>query len=302
MKLFKQPWFIILVLVASIYSYQYYKSPKKFSISSNTASATTNTDEDALPQAVSVKTSSSFTTSQFNSFELATYRNMKIKFSKSDSEKFIVSLIGEGTDFKNDGKELTDWFKVSIKRKTLQILSPKKNKLKGFSSMKELAKTFNRKNDDTQLTMIIEVPETFKFKKLNIKSVSSDVYGSGLNFDEFEMANVSGDISLAKSTGKKVKIESVSGDSEIEVGDLESAQFSFVSGDATLTATNTTPKVKFESVSGDLDLKLPSDGKIKVNFESMSGDLINDFGLAKDNATAVEFSSLSGDASIKKNK
>lgn len=303
MAIFKKPWFLILLIVAAIYTYQFYNT--RVEISTTQAEAVNPSDdaeENAEKDPISVKISQEFPANRSTHFDLSAYYNMSVKFVKTDGSKVIVSLIGEGTDYKNDGQRLADWFQVSSAGNTLKIKNYESSKFKKFGSMKELAKSITGKESNSNFTMIIEYPENFQFEKLNLELVSSDVYAEELPFKDMKMATVSGDLRLKNSTGKHLEIESVSGDVNAEIKGLEKAEMASVSGDAVLTAEQTSPDVKFESVSGDLKLNIPENSKVDVSFNSMTGDLINDFGNSPDAGKKLNFSSLSGSATIHKIK
>ena len=321
-SLLKQPWFFILLMVASVYTYQYYKSSgddfeltfnpqgmekilgKQIRIGTNQAQATPTTDK-ALGEdektPVTVKVSQEFPAGRSLKFELATYYNMKVEFTKTDSKKVIVSLIGQGSDYMNDGKRLADWFIVSSAGKTLKLKSFEKKEYKNVG-MKDVAKLLKSSNDKSDLTMIVEFPENHKFENIQIENVISDVFATEVSFKNFAVATVSGDVRLKDSKGQNIKIESVSGSNHVEVSDVKSAEFSSVSGDTVLVSKTTNPTLKYSSVSGDLNLKIPQDSDVDVNFESMTGDLINDFGRSKKSNKTLKFSSLSGSAKIQKIK
>ena len=295
--------------MASVYTYQFYKNPSVIKLSTNKALATSETQDsgkasgDQKKERIKVKVSQSFKASKVKNFELSAYQSMKIKFSKSDGDQIIVSLIGEGSDYKKEGQNLEDWFELSNKGNSLKIKSYEKNSSKKYSSMKDLAKIF-KDTDDSDFTMIIEFPEKHVFEKMKMGVVSSDVFGSQLSFKAFAMSSVSGDLQLKASQGDSIKLEAVSGDGILNITGLKKAEFSSVSGDIQLKALQTNPELKFSSVSGDLTLSLPKDSAIDVEFESMTGDLKNDFGISKKGTSSksLKFSSLSGDATIRKLK
>lgn len=312
MKILKQPWFLILLFVVGVYSWQYYSNPKTLEISSNKAEATTQTaaeadvdmdgSEQELGKApVAVKLSEAFAASKIQNLEISTYQPMKIELSKNDGDQVIVSLIGEGKDYRGDGKSLKDWFQVSSTGNSLRIKSYSKKNYKGFSSLKKLAKTLQR-NEEARLTIVIEFPEKYSFGKISLEGVTHNIYASDVKFNEFKVARVSGNLNLKSSQGKTIKVESVSGSNMVEVTDLMVAEFSSVSGSTTLHSKNTNPKIQFESVSGSLDLKIPENSQVEVNFESMTGELINEFGVSQGATNQIKFSSLSGSATIHKMK
>ncbi len=302
MPILKRPWFLILLIVAGIYTYQFYN---RVEVGTSKAEAISQTDaeEKGAEQApVSVKISQEFPASRSKKIELSSDYNMSVKFVKTDGDKVIVSLLGEGAGYKNDGQRLADWFQVSSSGTTLKLKTWEKKNFKGFSSMKELAKSFDKGDTNTNFTMIVEYPEDFIFQSILMEVVTTDVYAEALPFDEFKMSTVSGDLRLKSSMGKNLKIESVSGDSHIEIAGLQKAEVSTVSGDSVIQSDDTNPAVKFESVSGNLKLRIPEDSQVDVSFNSMTGDLINDFSNSPGATKKLKFSSLSGSATINKLK
>ena len=308
MKLLKQPWFLILVFVVGVYTFQFYNNPKIVEFSSNKASATSKTSEtsdisqdggDTDSKLISVKVTKSFKASKIKNFELATYLSMKIEFSKSDGEDIIISLVGEGDEYKNDGQNFSDWFEVTEKKGTLKLASHSDDNFEGFSSLKNLAKTF-KGDENHNKTFIIEFPESFKFSNIKLEGVSNDIFANQLSFDSLNVARVSGNLVLTDCQGKTLKLETVSGDNNVAMSDLVSAEFATVSGSTQLKSMNTNPRIKFESVSGNLALQIPEDSQVEIDFESMTGDLVNDFGKSQGGTNPIKFSSLSGSAKINK--
>ena len=128
MKLFKQPWFLILLLIVSIYTYQYYSSPSSFSVSVNEAEAvsTTNSDSKTAEEktdTIKVNITQEFPAKTAKNFYLATYQDVEVNFVESDSEKIKVQLEGSGNLYKNNGTALSDWFTVKSKSSKLSIKS-----------------------------------------------------------------------------------------------------------------------------------------------------------------------------------
>lgn len=297
---------VVLLFVGALF-YQFYGASKRVEISSTSAQATAPSQksdgplEEAQPR-VSVKISQEFPAQRSKIFRLSTYLNMKVEFSATEGDKVIVSLIGEGEGYKNDGQRLADWFQVSSSGQTLRLKSFEKKGFKGFDSVKALAKSLQEKDKDREsfsdLTMVVEYPENFEFQKIHLETVTSDIFAKGLHFEDFQMATVSGDLRLQDSFGKNLKVESVSGNSHLQVANLKSVDMGSVSGDVTLETTTESPRLKFASVSGNLKLKIPKDSKVNVSFESMTGELINDFANSRSGGQSLKFSSLSGSAQI----
>ncbi len=302
MKVFRQPWFLILVAVVMVYTYQFYNMDS-IQIGTTQAQATENAEESATKETeiIEVKISENFEPRSVESLSFATYLPMKVKMNSAESKNIIVSLIGEGSHYKNDGEKLSDWFEVSVRSKTLEIKSPEKKEFKGLSTMKELAKKISG-DEDRNLTLIIEFPTDHNFKTLEFNSVSADLYANDLRFKKMNVANVSGDLKVKKSAGEEITVETVSGDSDFEIQTLKKGHFTSVSGDTLLKASLQNPEIDFESVSGDFTLEIPSESQVDVNFNSMTGELVNDFGVSKGKANKIKFSSLSGDAKISKIK
>lgn len=301
MTLFKRPWFLVLIIIAGIYTYQFYN---RVEVGTSSAQATSQTEDveadDKAP--ISVKISQEFAAKGSKNFELSSDFNMSVKFVKTDGAKIIVSLIGEGDGYKNDGQRLADWFNVSSTNQSLKFSSFEKKQYENLSAMKELAKRLKDNDRKVNFTMIIEYPENYKFNAIKLQSVTSDVYAESLAFNKFRMTTVSGNLRLKKSVGRKLKIESVSGDSHVEISGLEKAEVASVSGNAVIQSDQTNPAVQFDSVSGDLKLRIPENSQVDVSFNSMTGDLINDFGNSPSAPHKLKFSSLSGSATIHKLK
>jgi hypothetical protein len=206
MQILKQPWFLILILVGGIYTYQFYN---RVEVTTNTAEAVNQpapeeSSEEPKNRRISVRISQDFPPSRSKNFELSTYLNMKVRFAKSDSDKLIVSFFGEGSEYKNNGERLADWFNVSSANETLKIQSfDKKNfSFNGLSSLKKLVSE-GAADTDSDFTMLIEFPTGFDFNNIKIESVTSDIYGEDLSFKKFEVATVSGDLRLKKGQGRR---------------------------------------------------------------------------------------------------
>lgn len=309
MKIYRQPWFLILVLVSGIYTYQFYNSSKVVKVGTSEAQAvekTASTEEAASPT-IPVKISQAFKAKDSQNFKLSTYQNIKVKLATTDGDRVIVSLLGEGSQYRNQGEKLSDWFQVSHRQKTLSIQSFDDKGFNGLDSLKKLAKKAvgdeaSGGGATSDLTMIIEYPEKHKWNQIKFSGVSNEIFGTGLVFTDFEMASVSGGLKLEKSRGRTLTMESVSGDIHVEVLGLEKVKFNSVSGDLTLTSNNATPELEFGSVSGDLSLNLPGNSQVDVNFESMTGELVNEFGQSGAEGKKLKFGSLSGSATIHKIK
>ncbi len=302
MTLFKRPWFLVLLIIAGIYTYQFYN---RVEVGTSSAQATSQTEDPAPTDdkpPISIKISQEFAAQTSKNFELSSDFNMSVKFVKTDGSKIIVSLIGEGDGYKNDGQRLADWFEVSSTQQGLKFSSFEKKQYKNLSAMKELAKRLEGVDRKVNFTMIIEYPEDYKFETIQLQSVTSDVYAESLAFNKFHMTTVSGNLRLKKSAGRELKIESVSGDSNVEISGLQKAEVASVSGNAVIQSDQTNPAVAFDSVSGDLKLRIPENSQVDVSFNSMTGDLINDFGNSPSAPHKLKFSSLSGSATINKLK
>ncbi len=301
MKILKQPWFLILVAAASIYTYQFYSESGALTVGLNEAQAAQNVKEEKQDQEkerMSVKLSETFSVKKVSQFKLSSYLPLKIRMNNTSGDDLIVSLLGEGDQYKNNGDKLSDWFDVSLKEKVLTLKSPNK-KEKGLSSMKDLAEKLSG-NEERSLTLIIEFPQKYKFEDITMEVVTADLTADGLNFEKLNLTNVSGDTVIKNSQGDLVNVESVSGDSNLQIKGLRKAHFTSVSGDTILRSENKNPEIDFESVSGDLSLEFPSESQVEVKFNSMTGELTNDFGTSKGEGKKVNFSSLSGDAKISK--
>lgn len=297
-KQIRQPWFLILVMVASLYTYQFYNSGKSLKISTSTALATSDLPKEQQQKPVQVDITQEFPAARSHNFVLSTFLNTTVKFIPSDQEKIKVSLTGKGVGYKNDGQRLADWFIVSSAGKTLKIESPESKNKHNNVPLNQLGKLF-KKEVGADFVMTVEFPKSFEFNHITIFGVRSDVFGETLVFDELSLTTVSGDLRLKQSKGRALKMESVSGDSHLQMQGLKEVEISSVSGDA-IMYLDTNPQMKFASVSGDLNLRLPSDSQVDVDFESMTGDLVNDFNLSKKATHKLKFSSLSGSAKIHK--
>ncbi len=302
MTLLKRPWFIILLIVGGIYTYQFYNRVEVSTSQAGAVSQIQDSDEAAEKPPVSVKISQEFPAARSVNFELSSYYQMSVKFSKTDGDKVIISLIGDGEGYSNDGQRLADWFQVSSAGKTLKLHSFDRKGYRKITSMKELAKSFKGQDTETNFTMIVEYPEDFEFNNIQLDAVTTDVFANELAFKKFKMATVSGDLRLKNSKGSTLKIESVSGDTNVEVSGLKKVEVASVSGDAVIMSDQSNPDVKYESVSGDLKLRIPEDSQVDVSFNSMTGDLINDFSNSPSASKKLKFSSLSGSATIHKMK
>lgn len=307
MKMVTKFWLLIFLLAAGIYAFLQEREGGGIEVSTNQAQAVSQTEDKPEPkgegqEVVKVNTSQEFPAKRSLNFELSTYHNMKVKFNTTDSDKVIVSLVGEGVGYKNDGKRLADWYKVSSAGTTLKFKAFDKKFDADFSSLKDLARLFKGDKKESRLTMIIEFPEKHVFKNIKLQGVSNDIFATDVKFDSFKMATVSGDLRIKSGAGGFLKFETVSGDINVEVSGLKEMDMESVSGSAVVQSLNTHPEMEFNSVSGDLSLNIPSNSEVDVNFESMTGELINDFGVSKSSGKKLKFSSLSGSASINKIK
>jgi hypothetical protein len=306
MQLLKRPWFLILLIVAGVYTYQFYK---RVEVSTSSALATPvegaleKTPDEAVGSVpVRVKTSQTFSTQGLHSFQLKTDQNMALKFVPSDGDQLIVSLLGEGSGYKGQGTQLQDWFHVKVRRGTLSITGFEHQEYKNFNSLKELSRLIKDDAGTKQLTMIVEVPENMRFRDIELQTVLTNVETDGLRFSAFSMATVTGHLVIKNSEGERIKVESVSGDIQAKIKGLQQAKIASVSGNARIVSPESNPAVDFSSVSGDLNLQIPKDSEVDVSFNSMTGELLNDFGNTANADHKLKFSSLSGSATINKVK
>lgn len=302
MKLLKQPWFIIFLVVISVYTYRFYQNPRSLEFSLNTAEATNTSDkkQDAKGDSrekMQVNIVESFKLEEVKSFYLSTYYKMDIRFEKSNDEKITVLLKGSGTRYKNDGSKLGDWFDLKVSHGDFKMTTPESHSL----SFKKL---FQRgfSDDQGQFELIVQVPEKHQFATVKVEAVSSNLIASNIRFENFKSESVSGDVKMVQCSGDTVKVESVSGNSDIDVAQLKTGEFESVSGSTLLKSRSEVSQVTFESVSGDLKLEMPKETNLDVHFESLSGELSNEFGLSKKPLSSLKFSSLSGSAKVSKIK
>lgn len=301
MKIIKQPWFLFLVFIISVYTYQYYSSPGSFEIGLNQAEATEKTSEsaDARPDEkaeIKVGITKEFPAKDVKSFHLSTYYNVDVKLEPAETNNVVINFVGHGTGYKNKGENLSDWFRVGLKNGTLKIENFDRNK---NMSLKEFSKKF-KDDEKGRFKMVVQVPEKFEFNEFELAGVTTDLIAKNMVFKKLAVATVSGDLQLKESRGEKMEFATVSGDSVLEVSDLKDAEINSVSGDAKIQISNPKTKFSMSTVSGDLTFKLPKDSDVNVSFSSMTGDLSNDFGASRKSTNTLKFSSLSGDAKVQK--
>jgi hypothetical protein len=137
---------------------------------------------------------------------------------------------------------------------------------------------------------LVKVPQG---SLLKLKGVENSVLVDGLA-GEFDLASVSGDLTLRDLTGP-VHINTVSGDisakklsgafelvtvsGDLEATDAQQASISAktVSGHLAVQTTLANGPYRFDSVSGDVRLQLPAEARFSAHLSTISGDISSSF-------------------------
>ena len=143
-------------------------------------------------------------------------------------------------------------------------------------------------------------------KRLEIESVSSDIYLSG-HADETDLKTVSGAVKADSFICPIIKSKTVSGDLRI-TGEFNNINLETVSGDAQINSSTMLNAFRSKSVSGDVNLHLPENDGFEFSFKKVSGSFWTDFEttMQRDTFTygngnaRLNSQTVSGDVSIRK--
>ncbi len=155
--------------------------------------------------------------------------------------------------------------------------------------------------------LTVKIPESELLKHLEINSISSDIELYGLDGFNFDIENVSGDITAKDCFFGSIEAEAVSGDLELS-GGCRSLEVSMVSGKVTLALQSVPEEISVETVSGSIEVSLPEDisgftlsadtvsGSTNISYptETKNGNYV--FG---DGSTRIEVEAVSGSITVK---
>lgn len=142
--------------------------------------------------------------------------------------------------------------------------------------------------------LVIEVPENWLCRELEIDVASAEVYVLNMSIDNFDFDGASGTCRLEHCTVNKLDIDAASGDVYFS-GALNEMNFDGVSGTCNLVLTNIPRFVNLDGVSGDLDITLPSD----CGFTVTTGGLSSSFHCEFDTTSNSSQQYVHGDGSFK---
>ena len=304
MKMLKQPWFLVFLLISSIYTYQFYNSESRLSIGANEAQAETQpSSKESSSKYKALKTVQLTQKITKNIDQLSIQGDLPINYQVviADQDHIELQLEGLGKFYRNQGQELSDWLTWDVRGQKLSIMSTRDKKFRGNISFKELKKLMTGTTQDSSQAMELRlILPRQKLDKVDIKVVSSNVKAKDLQFSKMTMESVSGSLKINESVGRKLSFQSVSGSLKANFEQLKKLKMKSMSGSGKIEIRSSSPKLNFESVSGSLALQIPENSNLKVDFESLSGKLRNDFEKGTSGGGKLEFSSVSGSARIGK--
>lgn len=156
--------------------------------------------------------------------------------------------------------------------------------------------------------LVIEVPENWLCRELEIDVASAEVYILDMSIDTFDFDGASGTCRLEHCTVNKLDMDAASGDVYFS-GSLNEMNFDGVSGTCTLVLTNIPRFVNLDGVSGDLDITLPSDCGFTVTTSGLSSSFHCEFDTTSsssqqyvhgDGSFKIVCQAISGDVTIRK--
>ncbi len=194
----------------------------------------------------------------------------KVYFSTNPGNDFKVRLKSKIN--KNKNTDLTHY----IYKRDHQIIVDLAEAFTEESTPKsEVRITKNSFTIQDALALEISIPQTIK--KIHINTVSADWKIKGLDIDNFNLNNVSGDIKINDSRSNEIKVNTVSGDLEVKNLDFNSFNGDSVSGDFEFKKMSSSPlSVAFKTISGEMkgfDQLNVENSPRKLNIKTVSGDL-----------------------------
>ena len=117
----------------------------------------------------------------------------------------------------------------------------------------------------------VEIPTSFKFKDVNVKSTSGDISSFCRVTDGLTAESTSGDVTVRGVQGGEAEVTTTSG--EIDISDVDAVALSVktTSGDIELYRIKLDTMMSVYSVSGDIDIDASDAASLEL--ESTSGDI-----------------------------
>lgn len=212
-----------------------------------------------------------------------------IEIKKGNGNK--ISVYEENVESLNEDKRMRYYLDVS----TLKVQFSSSKWLSGIS-----LGNINKKK------LYVLVPDSKSFKNFDIDQVSSDLSMSGISAMDIEIDNVSGKVFLDNVTASKFDFDTVSGDLNAS-GSFKKIDCDSTSANIDITSDVCPQDVNCDTISGSVKLYIPENDGFSVEFNSVSGKLTSDFAMKsiekelfiyKNSVNEFEFDTVSGDVKI----
>lgn len=204
-------------------------------------------------------------------------------------KKFNVDISLESDDL---NYLVHDEDQIEIYYKNIDDIDDYSVKFDGKELLMDYKKTYRINFSRKSGQFIVKVPEGIVSEKVNVHTISGEIFMDAIQTDEFNVKTTSGDVAVKTFEANKAKFRTVSGDLEFSSGTLTSLYLSMISGDTSLEDIKINGDIVCNTVSGDAKLtKVEAD---LFTFKTVSGDC-NGIEFYPNN---VSLKSVSGDINI----